>query len=142
MKIAVSYEDGRVFERFGRTENFMLYVTEGEEILNSVMLMFPDADHHALADMLKNFEVEAVICGGIGSGMRKSLDNVGIAVYSGAAGDADDAVQALIEGRLQDDPEAVCVKGDDEHHCHSHGDGCGCGDGCDGNCAECDHHHH
>ncbi len=32
MKIAVTYEDGKVFQHFGHTENFKIYEVENNEI--------------------------------------------------------------------------------------------------------------
>ena len=47
MKIAVTYDNGNVFQHFGKTENFKVYEVEMEEILaqedfeEKMELMFP-----------------------------------------------------------------------------------------------------
>ena len=38
MKIAVTYENGNVFQHFGKTENFIVYEVENGEILNSQVI--------------------------------------------------------------------------------------------------------
>lgn len=35
MKIAVTYENGEVFQHFGHTENFKIYETENGTIVNA-----------------------------------------------------------------------------------------------------------
>ena len=48
MRIAVTYDEGKVFQHFGRTEIFALYDTEGGEIKKSVITA-PENGHSALA---------------------------------------------------------------------------------------------
>ena len=50
----------------------------------------------------------ALICGGIGAGARLALEKVGIRLYPGAAGSADEAVHAFLAGTLQYQPDLVC----------------------------------
>ncbi|MBP3661136.1 MAG: DNA-binding protein, partial [Oscillospiraceae bacterium] len=57
----------------------------------------------------------------IGMGARNALAAAGIALYGGAAGEADGAVDAFLAGQLAYDPEARC-----DHHEH-HGEGHTCG---------------
>ncbi|MEG2120352.1 MAG: NifB/NifX family molybdenum-iron cluster-binding protein, partial [Pseudoflavonifractor sp.] len=65
-----------------------------------------------------------LICGGIGGGARRALDEAGIRLYGGASGDADKAVEALLAGTLIFDPNAVCSH-HGEHHGEHHGGTCG-----------------
>ena len=64
--------------------------------------------------------MEKLICGGIGGGARLALAKAGIELYGGVSGDADAAVQALLENRLAYDPEARCDHHDHEHTCGEH----------------------
>ena len=112
MKIAVTYQDGQVFQHFGHSEQFKLYTVE---------------DGRALAGFLRQYGVDVLICGGIGGGARMALAEAGIQLYPGAAGDADAQVQALLNGNLAYNPDTQC---DHHHHehggdCHSQGHGCG-----------------
>lgn len=130
MRIAVTYENGEVFQHFGHTEQFKLYEAENGSVVKEQVIRAAGSGHGALAVFLKALKVEAVICGGIGAGARTALDEAGIAVYGGVAGNADAAAKALAEGRLKYDPDARC-----DHHDH-HGGDCGhhCGGhGCGGN---------
>ncbi len=51
----------------------------------------------------------------------------GIELYPGASGDADQAVEALLNGSLDYDPNTMCSHHHEggEHNCHGHGHSCG-----------------
>lgn len=101
MKIAVTYDNGKVFGHFGHTENFKLYDTEDGKIKAMVVVPTNGSGHGALAGFLKEHGVEVLICGGIGAGAQAALTEAGIKFYGGVSGDADDAVRALLSGKLQ-----------------------------------------
>lgn len=123
MKIAVTYEDGQVFQHFGHTEAFKFYDVAEGKIAASQVVGTNGSGHGALAGFLKSHNVDTLICGGIGGGARTALAEAGIKLYPGASGDADAQVQALLAGTLQYDPDTQCA-----HHDHDHG-GAGCGHG-------------
>lgn len=127
MKIAVTYENGQVFQHFGHTEEFKVYDTEDKKILSSQVVGTGGSGHEALAVFLKNLGVKVLICGGIGGGARTALAQAGIDLYPGASGDADQAVEALLNGSLDYDPNTMCSHHheDGEHNCHGHGHSCG-----------------
>lgn len=137
MKIAVSYENGNVFQHFGKTEAFKVYETENGHILSAKIVGTDGAGHEALADYLAGLGVEVLICGGLGEGAKNALSEQGIQVCSGAEGNADDAVEAFLGGELTD-AGVNCHHHHHHHHeeegCHSHcGGGChSCGGGCGG----------
>ena len=120
MKIAVTYDQGQVFQHFGHTEHFMIYETEEGKILSSEIVDTNGQGHGALAGFLKNMGAEVLICGGIGGGARNALAEAGIRLYPGACGDADAQVEAFLKGSLDYDPDTVC-----NHHHHGEGDNCG-----------------
>ena len=135
MRIAVTYENGEVFQHFGHTEQFMLYDEEGGKIVSRQEISAGSFGHGALAGLLQAAEVDALICGGIGMGARMALEEAGIKLYAGVSGSADAAAQALAEGKLDYDPESTCDHHDHHHencgsheHRHEHGHG-GCGQG-------------
>ena len=78
MKIAVTYENGQVFQHFGHTEEFKVYDTEDKKILSSQVVGTGGSGHEALAVFLKNLGVKVLICGGIGGGARTALAQAGI----------------------------------------------------------------
>ena len=102
MKIAVTYENGQIFQHFGHTENFKIYETNNKQILDEKVIDTNGSGHGALAGMLRALGVEALICGGIGQGAKLALDDAGIKLYSGVSGDADKAVSELMEKMWQD----------------------------------------
>ena len=129
MRIAVTYENGEIFQHFGHTEQFKLYDLENGKIVREQIVDTNGSGHGALAGFLKAGEVDALICGGIGMGAQMALADAGIKLYGGVRGSADAAAKALAEGKLEYDPEARCDHhgrhdGDCshdscvEHHCH------------------------
>lgn len=93
MKIAVTYENGNVFQHFGHTEQFKVYDIKD------------------------------------GRGADTQLAEAGIRLYGGVSGNADEAVELLLAGKLAFNPDVHC-----DHHGH-HGNG-HCGEdkhGCTGN---------
>lgn len=132
MKIAVTYENGQVFQHFGHTAQFKIYQVEGEAVTAQEVVDTAGSGHGALAGFLKDRGVDTLICGGIGGGARTALAQAGITLYPGAAGEADAQVAALLAGSLAYDPDTLCSHHHhgEGHHCHSHDHGSGCGHTC------------
>ena len=129
MTIAVTYENGQIFQHFGHTERFKIYTTEDGKIINSEVVDTNGSGHGALAGLLSALGVDALICGGIGGGAQMALAQAGIKLYGGVSGSCDAAVEALLGGTLGFNPNVKC-----DHHDH-HGEGHTCGDhGCGHNC--------
>jgi len=130
MKIAVTYENGQIFQHFGHTAQFKLYEVENGEIVNSEVVDTNGSGHGALAGLLSSLNADVLICGGIGGGAQMALAQAGIKLFGGVNGNADEAVEAFLANSLNYDPEAKC-----DHHEHHHGEGHTCGDhGCGSNC--------
>ncbi len=119
MKIAATYDQGNIFQHFGRTEQFKVYEVEDGKILSSQVIGSNGIGHGALAGLLAEHAVEVLICGGIGGGAQNALAEAGIQVCSGAQGDADAAVNAYLRGDLAD-AGVTC-----DHHHHEEGHSCG-----------------
>lgn len=118
MKIAVTYENGQIFQHFGHTEQFKVYDVQDGKIINSEVLDTNGSGHGALAGFLADNGVETLICGGIGGGAQTALAEAGIKLYGGVSGDADKAVEALLGDELLYNPDVKC-----NHHDHEHGEG-------------------
>ena len=133
MRIAVTYENGEVFQHFGHTAQFKLYDAEDGAIVSSRIVDTEGSGHGALAGFLKALQADALICGGIGMGARNALAEAGIRLYGGVQGSADAAALALAKGILAYDPDAKCDHHDhahgEEHDCGREGHGCGGGSG-------------
>ena len=135
MRIAVTYENGEIFQHFGHTEQFKVYDVEDGKITGEQVIDTNGSGHGALAGFLQAAKVDALICGGIGMGAQTALAEAGIQLYGGVTGSADAAARALAEGTLQYDPDAKC-----DHHGHHHGEGHECGHH-HGEGHVCGHHH-
>lgn len=120
MKIAVTYENGQIFQHFGHTAEFKIYSVEDGKVTASQVVPTLGSGHGALAGFLHAQGVDALICGGIGGGARVALEESGIRLYGGVSGNADQAVEALLAGRLDYNPAASC-----NHHGHEHHTSCG-----------------
>ena len=120
MRIAVTYENGEIFQHFGHTEQFKLYDIEDSQIVNEQVVDTNGSGHGALAGFLQAAKADALICGGIGMGAQTALAEAGIKLYAGVRGSADEAAKALAEGNLEFDPDAHC-----DHHGHHHDGDCG-----------------
>lgn len=127
MKIAVTYENGNVFQHFGHTQAFKIYETDGKQILRSEVVSTDGQGHGALSTFLAERNVEVLLCGGIGGGAQMALKDAGIKLYGGVSGNADDQVQAFLDGALAYNANVRCDHHDHEHHgahtCGSHGCG-------------------
>ena len=108
MRIAVTYENGEIFQHFGHTAQFKLYDVEGDAIVRARLLDSNGSGHGLLAALLKEAGVDALICGGIGMGAQAALARAGIRLYAGVQGSADNAAEALAKERLVYDPDACC----------------------------------
>lgn len=133
MNIAVTYENGEVFQHFGHCEQFKIYEVENDKVTQEGVVSAIGSGHGALAGFLKDYNVDVLICGGIGGGARTALAQMGIQLFPGVVGSADEAVAALLNNSLQFDPNTMCSHHHEgEHDCGSHS----CGEdkhGCAGN---------
>ena len=142
MRIAVTYENGQIFQHFGRTEQFKVYDVQDGNIVSSEVVGTGGSGHGALAGVLTALKVDTLICGGIGAGAQTALAEAGVCLYGGVSGSADEAVDKLLAGNLAFDPDVHCDHHEHGHHGegHRHGNGHGCGEvkhGCAGNRGGC-----
>ena len=108
MKIAVTYDNGEIFQHFGHTEQFKLYDIENGKVVASEVVGTNGSGHGALAGFLAEHQVQVLICGGIGGGAQNALAQAGIKLFGGCSGNADQAVEALLEGQLNYDADVKC----------------------------------
>ena len=81
MKIAVTYENGQVFQHFGHTEQFKIYEAAEGKVVSARVVETGGSGHGALAGFLRGLGVDTLICGGIGGGARSALAEAGIQLY-------------------------------------------------------------
>ena len=120
MTIAVTYENEMIYQHFGHTAQFKLYQVENGAVVTSQVVDTLGSGHGALAGFLAAHQVDTLICGGIGGGAQMALAQAGIKLYGGVCGEADAAVEALLAGDLEYNPNVRC-----NHHDHGEGHTCG-----------------
>ena len=141
MKIAVTYDNGNVFQHFGKTEFFKVYEVEDNKVVSSEVIGSNGVGHGALAGLLADQAVDVLICGGIGGGAQAALEEAGVELCAGAEGDTDQAVEVYLRGEL------ISSGANCDHHHHEEGHSCGgheeghscgggCGESCGGGCGQ------
>ena len=125
MKLAITYDNGQVFQHFGKTQQFKIYDIQEGKVGPSLVTGTGGQGHGALAGLLRALGISVLICGGIGPGAQEALKSLDITVIPGITGDVDQAAQDFVDGKLLPNTEALC----NHHHdgpAHSCGDhGCG-----------------
>ena len=141
MKIAATYDNGSIFQHFGKTEFFKVYEVEDNKIVSSEVIGSNGTGHGALAGLLAERGIQVLICGGIGGGAQAALAEAGIELCSGAQGDADAAVEAYLKGELEStgvncdhhhEEGHSCGNHEEGHSCGGHEEGSSCGSSCGG----------
>ena len=120
MNLAVTYENGEIFQHFGHTETFKIYDIADGKVVSAEVVDTNGSGHGALAGFLVAHGVDTLICGGIGGGAQNALAQAGIRLFGGVSGNADEAVNALLAGNLGYNPNVHC-----DHHDHEAGHSCG-----------------
>ena len=147
-KIAVTYDNGNIFQHFGKTEFFKVYEVEDGKVVSSEVIGSNGVGHGALAGLLADRAVDVLICGGIGGGAQAALEEAGVELCAGAEGDADRAVEAYLKGELvssgancdhhHHEEGHSCGDHEEDHGCGSHEEGHSCGaGGCGSGCGGC-----
>ena len=142
MKVAATYDNGNIFQHFGKTEFFKVYEVEDNKIISSEVISSNGLGHGALAGLLGEQGIDVLICGGLGGGAQTALKEAGVEVCSGANGDADQAVEAYLRGELvstgancnhhHHEEGHSCGGHEEGHSCGSHEEGGSCGGSCGG----------
>lgn len=134
MKIAVTYDNGNVFQHFGRTEQFKVYEVEDNKVVSSEVIGSNGTGHGALAGLLAGQDVDVLICGGIGGGAQAALAEAGVELCAGAEGNTDEAVEAYLRGELVSTGVNCDHHHEEGHDCGGHDEGHSCGGGCGSSC--------
>ena len=117
MKIAVASESGKVSGHFGHCEGFTIFDAEDKRAINKESVPNPGHKPGFLPVYLSEKGVDVVIAGGMGESAMDLFNEKGIQVITGAAGDAESAVNAYLQGALKS-TGAAC-------HEHQHKGECG-----------------
>lgn len=117
MILAVTYDNENVFQHFGHTKQFKIYTIENNSIKESKIVDTNGKGHGELATFLKEQNVDSLICGGIGGGAKTALSQNNIKLFPGVTGNADIAVNNLLNGSLVYNPNTECTHHKGEHKC-------------------------
>lgn len=130
MRIAVTYDNGEVFQHFGHSEQFKVYEVEDGKVVSSEVVGSDGQGHGALAGLLAGKGIDVLICGGIGGGAVNALTQAGIELCAGQSGDTDKVVEAYLRGELTSTGANCDHHGEDhdcsDHDCGDHDHECGC----------------
>lgn len=113
MKVAVTTENGMIFQHFGKCQMFTVYTIEDQHIVNQTMLDAKGSGHSALAVLLNENEIDLLICGGIGQGAKDALAANRVELICGVSGSVDHAIHEYLNGTLVGIPDFIC-----SHHGH------------------------
>ena len=117
MKIAVASMGNTVAQHFGHCETFIIFETEGKNIVSIDPVANPGHKPGFLPNFLADRGVKVIIAGGMGGGAVDIFNERDVEVIIGASGDAKTAVEAYLAGNLHS-TGSVC-------HNHEHEDECG-----------------
>lgn len=123
MKIAITYENGEVFQHFGHTEKVKIYEIENKKIISENILDTSAHGHELLVKFLKDNNVNVLICGGIGNSAKKALNDVNIQLFGGVSGDVEQVIKDYILNKLKYDENIECEhhhNDENEQHCENH----------------------
>ena len=122
MKIAVPItKDNQIEGHFGHCDSYGVFtINEKKEIADFRNIQSPQGCgcKSDIASLLASDGVKVMLAAGIGGGAVNVLNNSGIEVIRGCAGDATEVVKQYLSG-LVEDQGSSCYK-HDEHHHHSH----------------------
>ena len=124
IKIAVTTDEtNNVFQHFGKCEQFTIFEIEDSKLVSTSKLKSNGEGHSALGNLLKENQIDVLLCGGIGQGALDILLEAGISVYPGMQGDVNVVAASYLDGSIFNGGFSNC-----EHHEHDHGveDSCGC----------------
>ena len=100
MRIAVTYDNGNIFQHFGKTENFKVYEVENNQVISSEVISSNGSGHGALAGLLDGQNVDVLICGGIGGGAQAASRRGWDRVLFRCPGRCRSGCGSLSEGRI------------------------------------------
>ena len=130
MRIALTYQNGNIYEHFGHTKQLKIYDIENKNIKTENIIDVNEKGHGALVALLLDNFVDVLICGGIGDGAKEALKKANIKLYGGVYGNADSIVNDFINGKLKYNENVQCSHHESyhnscgEHKCNENKNGC------------------
>ncbi len=119
-KIAIPTSDGTLFPHFGKAPQVTIYDVDNKQVVGKSILTSPEHAHGAMPRFLHEQGVTDVVCGGLGAGAVKLLNELHINVHGGAPAIAtDEAISLFLTDSLVYG-DATChhdaCDGEHKHH--------------------------
>lgn len=109
VKIAIPTFGSRVSPRFDCAQSVLIVTVDNGQLGERKESVASSWAPYERINKLVEFEVDALVCGGIDCWSAKSLESAGITIYAGVTGEIEDALAALVQGDLY--PEEATVGG-------------------------------
>jgi predicted Fe-Mo cluster-binding NifX family protein len=109
MKIAIPLFEKRISPHFDYAPTLLLVLVDRREIVHSHELVLEQNNPAERVAYLKNFGVDTLICGGISNEMQHLIAAQNITVIPWVTGEAREALQLFLQGRL--DPGTILCPG-------------------------------
>ena len=110
MKIAVTYSNGKITDRFGKAKAFKFYEAENGIVTESSIQELHTDDHDEKAAILRDAAVDTLICGNICLDCQEAVGKAGIRIAGCVSGDADAAAEAFAAGTLEYETDPQILK--------------------------------
>ena len=136
MKIAVTYDNGNIFQHFGRTESFKVYEVENNQVISSEVIGSNGVGHGRTGRTSGGAESRCADLRRHRRWSQAALAEAGVELCSGAEGDTDQAVEAYLKGELVSTGANCDHHHGEGHSCGDHEEGHSCGDHEEGHPAE------
>jgi predicted Fe-Mo cluster-binding NifX family protein len=101
MKVAIPTFGPRVSPRFDYAPGLLLINLEDGKVVGSERFSLQAWDRFQRLQKLRELGVQTLICGGIDGNSAQILSDYGIRVIAWVAGEADEAIQFFLEGKLR-----------------------------------------
>ena len=101
MKVAIPIFGPRVSPRFDCAPSLLLFSLENGRVTEYEELPLVSWDPWQRVEKLKELNIQALICGGIDGQSAQMLMNYRIQVIPWVAGEAEEALEAFLKGKLE-----------------------------------------
>lgn len=136
MRVALSTDGAYVSAHFGRCPSFTIVDIEGNSLVKKEIVQNPGHQPGFIPEFLRERGVSCVVAGGMGRRAEDLFAQSGIRTILGVSGTVEDAIQQILEGRLEGGEslctpgagkgygveKSECTHGNNEDH-HTHTDG-------------------
>lgn len=100
MKVAIPRMGERVAPCFEYCATMAVFTVDGAEVVDQVDAVIASHDPFDRVRLLRDRQVDTIICGGVQEPYEEALRASGITVISWVAGDVDDLLDMFLRGRL------------------------------------------